>query len=59
MLVGIVVGACKKQIGDPAKYIRLFVGRSRRESPLDLSDNRSLFQHGFERPGLGPATFNP
>ncbi len=51
MVIGIVVGAGKKKVGDATKDIRLLVGRSRCEGPLDLSDNRSLFKHGFGRPG--------
>ena len=52
MLVGISVGAGEEQVGDPAKNIRLLVGRSRCESALDLGDNRPLFCHGFERPRM-------
>ena len=52
VFVGVIVGAGKEKIGDTAKDIRLFVGRSRCEGPFDLSDNRPLFEHGFERPGM-------
>src|SRR4029079_8647672 len=51
MIIGIVVGAGEKKIGNATKDVRLLVGRSRCEAPLDLSDNRSLCKHGFERPG--------
>ena len=50
VIVGIVVGTGEKKVGGAAKDIRLLVGRSRGEGPLDLSGNRSLFKHGFERP---------
>jgi len=58
VVIGIVVRAGEKEVGDAAKDIRLLVGRSRCEGPLDLSDNRSLFKHGFGRPGYekNPAT---
>jgi hypothetical protein len=51
VVIGIVVCASEKKVGDAAKDVRLLVGRSRCEGPLDHSDNRLLFKHGAERPG--------
>jgi hypothetical protein len=47
MLIGVIVGARQKQVGDPAKNFGLFVGRSGCETAFNLGDDRSLFHHSI------------